>query len=189
MTTEGSTATSQDIAYLDLSADPALFEGDAECEYQYEIYRLMRGEVLYDDPTMSTLPSETTKGKKVAGIRGKKTTKAPAVPDVRFALTTSPTEQWRNPHLMTNLIWLHFVLHKLLSVVKMPHVCALEGAKREEEELAAKLYDRLAMLDKKRLAVKVLKGREWSSATDLLAWVVKEGWLDEGDVERAGLNI
>jgi len=184
MTAEGSTATSQDIAYLDLSADPALFEGDAECEYQYEIYRLMRGEVLFDDPTMSTLQEETTRSKK-AGRRGKKTTAKEKQPTTIL----SPTEQWRNPHLMTNLIWLHFVLHKLLSVVKMPHVCATEGAKREEEELAAKLYDRLAMLDKKRLAVKVLKGREWSSATDLLAWVVKEGWLDEGDVERAGLNV
>lgn len=188
MTVEDSKTASNDIAYLDLSADPALFEGDAECEYQYEIYRLMRGEVLFDDPTMSALPSEATKGKKASGTRGKKAARSLATADEQLS-TPSPTEHWRNPHLMTNLIWLHFVLHKLLSVVKMPHVCAIEGIKREEEELVALLYDRLAMLDKKRLAPEVLKQREWSSATDLLAWVVKEEWLDEGDVERAGLKV
>jgi len=188
MTAEDPAEITPDIAYLDLSADPALFEGDADCEYQYEIYRLMRGEVLFDDPTMSTLQTETKKGKKAASTRGKKTTCKQTSADAQSAIP-SPTEQWRNPHSMTNLIWLHFVLHKLLSVVKMPHVCAIDGVKREEEELAAMLYDRLAMLDKKRLAPKVLEQREWSSATDLLAWVVKEGWLGEGDVLNVGLKV
>lgn len=33
---------SEDVAYLDLENDLSLFEGDAEEEYQYEIYRYMR---------------------------------------------------------------------------------------------------------------------------------------------------
>ena len=38
----GTIEGNEDVAYLDLEKDMSLFEGDAEEEYQYEIYRYMR---------------------------------------------------------------------------------------------------------------------------------------------------
>ncbi|KAI9723263.1 MAG: hypothetical protein M1812_001145 [Candelaria pacifica] len=35
-----------DVAFYDLEQDPALFEGDVNVDYQYEIYRLMRTEIF-----------------------------------------------------------------------------------------------------------------------------------------------
>lgn len=32
--------STNDVAFYDLEEDPGLFEGDADVDYQYEIYRL-----------------------------------------------------------------------------------------------------------------------------------------------------
>jgi serine/threonine-protein kinase haspin len=43
-----------EVAYLDLNKDPALFQGDASEEYQYNIYRYMRGAALFGGPLQSS---------------------------------------------------------------------------------------------------------------------------------------
>jgi len=37
---DGSSLDEEQVAFLDLEADPELFDGDGEEEYQYDIYRL-----------------------------------------------------------------------------------------------------------------------------------------------------
>lgn len=45
---QGTSEAEEDVAFLDLEKDLTLFEGDAEEEYQYEIYRHMRAAMYAD---------------------------------------------------------------------------------------------------------------------------------------------
>jgi serine/threonine-protein kinase haspin len=79
-----------EIAYLDLAIPTQdwVFEGNADQDYQYDIYRYMRSAMYFSDPEY---PYEGHKEE--AGESGR---------------------TWKGFHPQTNLIWLHFVLYTLL---------------------------------------------------------------------------
>ncbi|KAL1633573.1 hypothetical protein SLS58_011025 [Diplodia intermedia] len=80
-----------EIAFLDLEADPALFDGDAEVEYQYDMYRCMRAAMFLDDPR--------------ADVEG------------RWDEALASGRTWVGFHPQTNLVWLHFILHEMMKQV------------------------------------------------------------------------
>lgn len=128
----------------------ALFTADATDEYQYDIYRYMRNAVLTGEPLppTSTSPSASTpvtsnKRNKQKGRRRKSAAPLDPFPHASSSSTRdqkasktvdananananakaeaqTTTKTWRTHHPLTNLIWLHFVLHKLLSQLSHP---------------------------------------------------------------------
>lgn len=171
------TTAEDDIAYLNLSADPAVFEGDGDMEYQYDIYRHMRGEVLFNDPTIVT-------AQKVATKKGRKAKCKVAKQQEREQEQTDPNvttdNAWRTYKPATNMIWLHFVLYQLMTVIEPPSNLS------KDTHLAAKLYARLTLMNETKLTMENLKRKEWTSAGDMVAWAVEEAWLDGEDVIGAG---
>ncbi|KAF2714451.1 hypothetical protein K504DRAFT_496384 [Pleomassaria siparia CBS 279.74] len=121
-TSTSSVANSQhvsDVAYLDLEKSDGLFEGNAEDEYQYEIYRHMRGVVFNDDPLKQNtdiIEEEPTPCEYTPETPRRSPRKA------ANAMTARPHSLVRNPHIdiwkrfhpKTNLVWAHFILYKLL---------------------------------------------------------------------------
>jgi len=153
-------------AFFDLDKDPAVFEGDAREEYQYEIYRYMRNIVLYNNPLQSTpthLPPLRTSPRKNTHIR--------------FNSQSSSTHNpWRTFHPKTNLIWAHYLLHKLLL-----HLKSCGG----DEKLCKKAGKLLRVLERVReLLCPVVLGREGGlgGVRDLVVGAVGKGWLGVGDV-------
>jgi len=171
--TETNTATdsdseAEDVAFLDLEKDPALFKGDATVEYQYEMYRHMRGAMYLDDPLADV--------------------------DARWDEALASARTWRGYHPQTNLVWLHFVLHKLLEQIKIPTQAPTFGPtatqksvgkgearsqrKIELGEILGKVRD---LLEPEQIPQSGLK-----SAADLVALALSEGWLDLDDVLGPG---
>ncbi|KAK0891353.1 hypothetical protein LTR02_014086 [Friedmanniomyces endolithicus] len=56
----GTSKAAADIAYHDLALDSYLFQGDSTEEYQYDIYRYMRGAVYASDPRTTAFPDDTS---------------------------------------------------------------------------------------------------------------------------------
>lgn len=154
---------SPQVAYLNLEADQALFEGDGELEYQYDIYRFMRAAMYLDEPLADL--------------------------DARWGEAVQSGRTWEGYHPQTNLVWLHFILYQMLERVVWPssgeasvlsrlgegvdEVAAARKAGRIEKVLV-RLQD---LLDPGRLPASGLR-----SAKDLVGMALREGWLDEGDV-------
>lgn len=137
-----------EIAYLDLTHASLdyLFIQDAEHEYQYEMYRHMRSALYFSDPC-----KPYTENKKEAEDSGR---------------------TWKGFHSQTNLVWLWWILFKLLEHMRKPDrkdVKALElaGVLRKVERI---------------LDLKMMKRRGLKSAGELVARALDEGWLDDGDV-------
>jgi serine/threonine-protein kinase haspin len=223
-----------DVAYLDLNKDLALFEGDASEEYQYEIYRYMRGVALFDNPLQyepldapheedeeeeqeqeaeeEPLPVTPRRSpRKNTHIRFDSDDEPPmprrsprkhndeAVPDVEQspeAEEEGPGEDvWRDFHPRTNLVWLHFLLHKLLNhlaaLSSPPHhvssrpIISKHGDvdKKKVEKKAMRLYKVLQSVSE--LLCPVALGREESlgSAKELVVLALEERWVRVEDVE------
>ncbi|KAF2482828.1 hypothetical protein BDY17DRAFT_311233 [Neohortaea acidophila] len=144
------------IAYHDLARDSALFEGDSSEEYQYDIYRYMRGAALCGDPYAAHFPAESEDGR------------------------------WMHYHPITNLIWLHYILYKLLEQVAWPSAERAPSRKRKEEyarwkrgnDLEYILLSLQDLLDPGRLC----EAGELGFASDLVGLALEEGWLDVEDV-------
>jgi len=183
-------ATPEDIAYLNLSADPAVFEGAGDMEYQYDIYRHMRGEVLFSDPTVVTAQSQlpAKKGRKYKSKAKRQDDHEQEQEQEQKEPKITPADAWRAYHPATNLLWLHFVLYQLMTVVEFPRPSMGKNG-RVDDRMAKKLYERLALLNERKLTMVSLKRKEWSSASDMVAWAVEEGWLDEADVVGAGCGV
>ena len=186
----------EDIAFHDLSLDADVFAGDGADDYQYDIYRHMRGAVLFSDPNIT---EETPKPGRDSKKKGKK--------QVTLDLQNE-TSKWREYHPLTNLVWLHFVLYKLteLLLVEWPSstACASSssgkngrrGGKRrgpapqeeeqqiEERNKALELEGRLLELRDGVLDLERMKeGPEGvGSAAELVVWAVGRGWFGEDDV-------
>lgn len=145
-----------EVAYHDLAAETAIFEGDSTEEYQYDIYRYIRGAVLFNNPhaTMST--------------------------DIQYN-----TPSWQDYHPISNLIWLHFALHKLLDQVFWPSMRKEppRGQKekhrqwKRENDLEHVLLRVRELLDVSKICESLIE-----SASDLVGLALREGWLDEEDV-------
>lgn len=201
-------------AFFDLSKDPAIFAGDGEVEYQYDIYRYMRSAVLHGDPLHATPPPPSLTRKK--GARAGQNQRRKLEQD-----KAKEREAWRSQQPVTNLVWLHFVLHELC---KQPAVAAAIDASvhnaapcswqasgvlttfaddgtedaqdrggrgtggGEMEELARKLATLQHLLELRNLGAHGKGKAKLKSAADLVVWAVGSGWLDEEDVVGVGLE-
>jgi serine/threonine-protein kinase haspin len=166
----GSLSKENSVAYLDLEADPAVFSADSTHEYQYEIYRQMRSAVYYGCPLAFTSwdPSE--------------------LPEHLLE-----KRSWKEFHPLTNLVWLHFLLHKLLENVVWPSsdpeleftLARVDGkakrAARRARKMEAALVALSEMLDPERLGDDGDE-RRVQSVGELVAVALVEGWLREEDV-------
>ena len=178
-----------DIAYFDLSKDPAVFEGDGEDDYQYDLYRHMRAAVLNGDPALLATQPDVRKTR-----RGKHD-------DLQIFHeddTTTRYGDWKDYHPITNLVWLHFILVKLLNFL-LPGNPALLPDSEEADELS-KALSRLQLQEsqppnvlarlkclKSMLALEGLARSELHCSADLVGWAMAEGWLGEDCVLQAGL--
>ncbi|KAI5207866.1 hypothetical protein E4T39_01828 [Aureobasidium subglaciale] len=145
----------EDVAYLDLERDLSLFEGDAEVEYQYEIYRYMRSAMYLGEPLGDLWE--------------------------RWDEAEESGRTWKGYHPQTNLVWLHFVLHKLAEQIEWPssgnRIRDSQAAQRAEE-LEAALLRVNQLLDPEEMPQTGLR-----SASDLVVLALDEGWLDKEDVQ------
>jgi serine/threonine-protein kinase haspin len=127
-----------EVAHLDLDKDMSLFAGDASEEYQYEIYRYMRGVVFHGDPlhpSRTTIPDHNADVVRSDTLR-RSPRKTPQ--HIRFDSSDSsgpppfslhkstpakapcrpPMDPWRAFQPKTNLVWAHFILHQLLAHIR-----------------------------------------------------------------------
>jgi serine/threonine-protein kinase haspin len=154
----------EQVAYLDLEQQEDLFEQDASQEYQYEIYRRMRSAVYHGKPTEQYEHLEHT--------------------------SNASRSAWKDFHPLTSLVWLHFVLHKLLEgPIRWPSkdMEATLGVLHDTEDhseaqrLAENLEMALTQLEK-LLDLGNMPIEGLGSVRDLIAIAVEEGWLEESDV-------
>jgi serine/threonine-protein kinase haspin len=202
--TASSNATEQDVAYLDLDKDSALFEGDASEEYQYEIYRYMRGAALYGNPMQNApieYPTPRRSPRKNTHIRfdeqdtARRSPHKSTVPDLT---NSTPSNVWRQFHPKTNLVWVHFLLHKLLSHLSKlsstpdrlsttQMMAIVEGADDpvKVKKKALKLHNILKHRVSELLCPVALgKKDSLGSVKELVVLALEERWLRVGDVAR-----
>lgn len=152
----------KETAFHDLSmpSSASIFEGDSTEEYQYDIYRYMRGCVLVGDPYYT--PPES-----------------PAAP---------PTTPWSLYTPRTNLIWLHYTLHTLLeallwpSSTKAPARKKNAGADHTRWKRANDLEHVLLRVQELLDPGEVCGIEGLGSAGALVGLAIEEGWLDVRDV-------
>ncbi|KAF2014644.1 hypothetical protein BU24DRAFT_423550 [Aaosphaeria arxii CBS 175.79] len=194
------------VAYLDLNKDPALFTGDAEEEYQYEIYRYMRGAVFYGDPLKSPPSSQPTQTPSPTPNNEDATQNLPVTPrrSPRKAphpgfLSEPPADIWRHFHPKTNLIWTHFILHRLLenlhshgnTPASKSNDAIMHNVVGVDEADASKVWKKAVMMHKillkvaQKLDPKALGRREGGlgSCAELIVLALEARWLAVGDVE------
>jgi len=146
------------VAFFDLEKDPAIFEGDAEQDYQYEVYRQMRAAVYLDDP--------------LADIHA------------RWDEATATGRTWRGYHPQTNLVWLAFVIQKILEQVQWPS----EDVEDRDEGVSVAQWQRSRELAQALQRVRTsldpatLVDSGLHAAGDLVTLALNEGWLDVEDV-------
>lgn len=102
-----------------------------------------------------------------------------------------PARSWRDYCPGTNVVWLHFVLHTLLSALNssgslagdLSHLDQGECTKMATKK-AAQLRRRLQRLNE-ALDFRIERNRDnerFESASEIVEWAVEVGWLDEADV-------
>ncbi|KAF1840084.1 uncharacterized protein K460DRAFT_202033 [Cucurbitaria berberidis CBS 394.84] len=203
-----------DVAYLDLDKDPALFEGDASEEYQYEIYRYMRGAALYNNPLQSA-PTTVVEAPATPRRSPRKNThirfdeedtprrsprKAAAaqIDDVATRKTEVEGDVWRAFYPKTNLVWMHFLLHKLLNHLKSYNATPdqlstkdimqnidlnLDTADEQKvKKKAINLYKVLLKVSERLCPVALGRDDGLSSVKELVVLALEERWLRIGDV-------
>jgi serine/threonine-protein kinase haspin len=174
----------KNIAYMDLSRDPAIFQGDSTDEYQYDIYRYMRGVLYHDDAYHDFEANDQAERNQKADVEA------------------SP-RSWSQYHPQTNLVWLHFILYMLLEQVIWPsetraptkrpgktnrdeqarHKLRVAKHKRGKQ-LEAVLLELQAILDPEQICANGVR-----SAGDLVALAMSEGWLDLQDVIGRSMEL
>ncbi|EME44843.1 hypothetical protein DOTSEDRAFT_52281 [Dothistroma septosporum NZE10] len=155
-----SSSTTPEIAHQDLTRDPTIFEGDSSEEYQYDIYRYMRGALYFDDPLAEchTLQTEMDQSGRT----------------------------WEQYHPQTNLVWLHLILYKLLEQVYWPSQWKAPSRNKQKQEYV--LHKRAKELGKILLKVQdfldpsAIIGNGICSAGDLVVLALQEEWLGVEDV-------
>lgn len=151
------------IAFLDLDRDSTLFEGDSTEEYQYDIYRYMRG-VMYLDSAY-TFPSEDE--------------------------VKQSGRSWEQFHPQTNLVWLHLVLYKLLEQMQWPSSKRAPARKmKEKHKLWKRACDLEYVLQRVQelLDPGAICDNGIRSARDLVVLAIEEQWLDCMDVVGEGVE-
>jgi serine/threonine-protein kinase haspin len=196
-------ASESDVAWLDLNKDPAIFEGDASEEYQYEIYRYMRGAALYNNPLQNE-PSEVSRPLTPRRSPCKNThirfdeAESPRRSPRKVApepIEKAPQNVWQQFHPKTNLVWAHFLLHKLLNYLEesastpkqlsIKQIMANVETNEEPEKVKKKALKLHSVLKRvSELLCPVALGREESlgSVKELVVLALEERWLRVGDV-------
>ncbi|KAF1816410.1 hypothetical protein P152DRAFT_478956 [Eremomyces bilateralis CBS 781.70] len=150
------------VAYLDLDKDSYLFEADSTEEYQYEIYRYMRGAVFLDDP--------------LANFKKRR----------RDAMRSGRT--WRGYHPQSNIVWLHFILHELLrhleTIAATEDIASSQFDTDNMVEIQQSRYSLSQSLEKvsNLLHPRNFRKSGLHSAGDLVSLALAEEWLEEADV-------
>lgn len=197
----------QAVAFLDLSADPTLFTGDASLDYQYEIYRLMRSAVLYGDPLAAHPPSHPgPRAPPASHIRfddddaGRAHARpSPSPPTPKASATASETETetdtWRAFHPQTNLLWTHFILSALLAhlgAAPSPASYTVDAAAHADpllvERKAAKLHAVLRSVARMVAPAALGRGEALGSVKELVVLAMEKRWLGRGDVAGGGVG-
>ena len=143
--------------------DTGLFEGDSSEEYQYDIYRYMRGALFLDNPYAD------------------------------FSMPPEPHSErsWQQYHPITNVIWLHFILYKLLEQVEWPSATKAPPKRAKSEHVRWKRENDLEYIllrVQDLLDPGVVCQSELRSASDLVGLALRECWLDVEDVVGAGAD-
>ncbi|KAK1916275.1 hypothetical protein P3342_004092 [Pyrenophora teres f. teres] len=211
-----------DVAYLDLDKDPALFQGDASEEYQYEIYRYMRGAALFDNPLQAEPSPPSTHDeveeeaqqppitprrspRKNTHIRfdsnpdsnpetpqhsPRKHSEPNPSSSRRMAPKVIDQHIWRQFHPKTNLVWLHFLLHKLLNhLAASPDSFSTHQAPQEGEDVqkvkkkALRLQKVLRRVSELLCPVALGRREGLGSVKELVVFALEERWVRVGDVE------
>lgn len=194
------------VAYLDLDRDPAIFEGDASEEYQYEIYRYMRGVALYNKPLQQNgpveeIPAEPRRSpRKNNHIRFDEEAAPHPTPRkiTPISVTTSTENVWEAFHPKTNLVWTHFLLHKLMKhltaagnvPVKLSTRQIMASVSTEDQvsdplkvkKKAMKLYKVLERVSDLLCPVALGKQDSIGSVKELVVLALEERWLRVDDV-------
>ncbi|KAF2202335.1 hypothetical protein GQ43DRAFT_358973, partial [Delitschia confertaspora ATCC 74209] len=180
-----------EVAYQDLDGDPAVFEGDATQEHQYEIYRFMRAIAYFGDPLKPQPPFACNQQNQLQqpepDIPLRSPRKAPVKEEV------PQTDVWRYYLPKTNLIWLHFLLHKLFQYLTLPSEStprAIRSRVQIREDIdQKKLHRKATKLEKVLKTVRGMlepeelgKAGSLGSAGELVLMAVGEGWLRGEDV-------
>lgn len=150
--TDVATSEERQIAYYDLEREHCLFEGDASVDYQYEIYRHMRGMMYLHDPLANV--------------------------DERWSEAEATGRTWEGFHPRTNLVWLHFLLHQLLKQVSDSQEAVDDKHILDKHNMLKTILQKVdSLLDPRSLMTSRL-----ASADDMIALALKRQWLDVGDV-------
>ena len=148
------------VAYKDLASEPSLFEGDSTEEYQYDIYRYMRSAIFLDDPHA----------------------------DFPRKLPSAARERsWEQYHPISNLIWLHFILYKLIEQLSFPSATKPPPRKYKDEHAQWKRandLEHVLLRVQTLLEPGTLFENEVRSVRDLVRLAIGEGWIDEQDINR-----
>lgn len=207
---EASTPTdSQDdsVAYIDLANDPHLFYGDSAEEYQYDIYRYMRGSIYYSSPYAS-FPNDGTSTAEQEGNANENEDEeqepqqpTPPSTEQMAAIERSTGRSWRQFHPQTNLCWLHYVLFMLLEQMSWPSSAKAPSKKTKPEAHAR--WKKARELENALLRVQEALDPGWLGEEEslgrsgkIVAWAVEEGWLrvedvvgDDGEFEDFGEEV
>lgn len=197
-------STPQEVAFLDLNKDMSLFAGDASEEYQYEIYRYMRGAVFYNDPLQFEPPRASESDqlrrsprKTAQHIRFDGSESSTPRPAPQNTYREPPSDIWRSFHPQTNLVWAHFILYRLLEHLEghepsklsntqmMRNVEASSDEKSKVARKAMKLYKVLERVAELLEPSALAKKDSLESMKELAVLAMEERWLRVGDVAGA----
>jgi len=151
-------STLNNVAYIDLGKEAALFEGDSSDEYQYDIYRYLRAVVFCNDPLAD-------------------------IENVEKSIATGQ-KSWKDFHPRTNLVWLHFILYKLLE-----NYTPIDREIQNEESVTDVLSDREREVDQNLYSLRdKLSLERWtesglSSAADLINHAFEQKWLSDSEIK------
>jgi serine/threonine-protein kinase haspin len=199
MASESTETKDDSVAYIDLANDPHLFYGDSAEEYQYDIYRYMRGSIYYSSPYAS-FPNDGTsainhesEAPEGEGEHEDQEHQLPTAPSAEEMATIEREtgRSWRQFHPQTNLCWLHYVLFMLLEQMHWPSSVKAPSKKSKPEAHAR--WKRARELENALLQVQESLDPGWlgeegslGRAGEIIAWAVEEGWLRVEDVVGDG---
>jgi len=196
MASQSTDSLDDSVAYIDLANDPHLFYGDSAEEYQYDIYRYMRGSIYYSSPYASfpndgTSTTEQQEENEIEIEDSEPQLPTPPSASQMAAIERETGRSWRQFHPQTNLCWLHYVLFMLLEQMSWPSSVKAPSKKTKPEAHAR--WKKARELENALLRVQEALDPGWlgeegslGRSGEIVAWAVEEGWLRVEDVVGDG---